>query len=126
MIDFEFAPEAYFEDGQELVASLVRLRYPESTWGDEITIEVYQDLVGNYAFEAMDFYGNSYKLNPETSTTPLTLAEVIVMIEGMMLDDSDISGNMSLTLIGIPEAESSYYPMLASYFQEKRNRLGLA
>ncbi len=127
MIDFKYTPDAYFIDGQELVAPMVRLKYPESTWGDEITIEVYQDLEGSYAFEAVDFYGNSYRLNPETSKTTLTLAEVILMIEGIKIDDdTDISANMSLTLMGIPEVESSYYPMLASYFQEKRNKLGLA
>jgi hypothetical protein len=125
MIDLEFAPDAYFAFGQEPIAPLVHLKYPESTWGDEITIEVYQDPSGSYTFEAVDFYGNNYILNPESSDKPLTIGQVIKMIEGISLDDADQSANMSLTLIGIPEAESVYYPKLATYFNEKRIRLGL-
>jgi hypothetical protein len=47
------------------------------------------------------------------------------MIETMETDWDSASGNMGLTLLGIPEVESKYYPDLKKYFSEKRKGFGL-
>ncbi|PRY89537.1 UDP-glucuronosyltransferase [Mongoliibacter ruber] len=123
MINFDFRPERYF-DGTGPNAMLVKLLYPESQWGEEISI--YANVMdGTYYFEAVDFYGNEINLNPASSKLPLTLQEIIIMIETMDINPEQAQGNIALTLSGIPEAESSVYPDLEAYFSEKRKTYGL-
>ncbi|MBW3467658.1 UDP-glucuronosyltransferase [Arthrospiribacter ruber] len=123
MIDYDFRPERYY-DGTGPSTVLVRLFYPESQWGEEISI--YTNVIdGKIHFEAVDFYGNDIHLSPQVSDKPLSLQELILMIETMDINTEAELGNLALTLSGIPEAESTYYPALERYFSEKRKYYGL-
>lgn len=123
MVDFRFRPETYFE--AELTSVLlIRLDFPESQWGEVISI--YANLLdGMIYYEAVDFYGNDINLSPSKSHESLSTQEVIFMIETMETDWDSAQGNMGLTLLGIPEVESKYYPDLKKYFSEKRKGFGL-
>lgn len=123
MIDFRYRPESYFE--AELTSVLlIRLDFPESQWGEMISI--YANLLdGMVYYEAVDFYGNDISLSPSKSFETLSTQEVIFMIETMKTDWDSASGNMGLTLMGIPEVKSKYYPDLKEYFSEKRKGFGL-
>lgn len=123
MIDFEFAPPNYF-DGTGPSALVAKLSYPESQWGDEIGIYA-TTLDGEIYFEAIDFYGNDYSLTPEKSTKPLTLQEIIFMIETIDVSLHREQENIQITLMGIPSVQSLIYPQLAEYFDEKRKNFGL-
>lgn len=123
MIDFDFRPESYF-DGTGPSSLLVSLTYPESQWGEEINIYC-NVLDGEFQFEAVDFYGNEIELKPEKTDQPLSLQEIIFLIETMGVKNQNAQGNIELTLSGIPEAESKYYPDLGKYFEEKRKTFGL-
>ncbi|EKB49113.1 hypothetical protein [Cecembia lonarensis] len=123
MIDFDFRPTSYF-DGTGPSSLLVKLTYPESQWGDEINIYC-TVLDGEYQFEAIDFYGNEIQLNPEKSNEPLSVQEIILLIETMEVKNKNPQGNIELTLAGIPEVESKCYPNLNRYFEEKRKTFGL-
>jgi hypothetical protein len=118
MINYDFRPSSYFEGSSPNIL-LVRLIYPESQWGEEISI--YANVMdGEIYYEAVDFYGNDFKLDPEKSKLPLSLQELILMIEKMDVDPEFGQGNVNLTLSGIPEANSLIYPELQEYFSEKR------
>ena len=118
MINYGFRPKSYFE-GTSPNILLVRLLYPESQWGEEISI--YGNVMDGWIYyEAVDFYGNEFKLDPEKSKVPLTLQELILMIETMDVEAELVQGNADLTLSGIPEANSLIYPELQEYFSEKR------
>lgn len=122
-MDFQFRPPTYFSEGVTSVL-LVRLHYPESTWGEQISI--YGHAVDQKIhFEAVDFYGNDYLLYPSSSEEPLSLEELIYLIEGMQLNQDRLEGNMELVLDGFPETTSDWYPQLKSYFEEKRKQVGL-
>jgi len=122
-MDFQFRPPTYFSEGITSVL-LVRLHYPESIWGEQISI--YGHAVDQKIhFEAVDFYGNDYLLYPSTSEEPLSLEELIYLIEGMQLNQDRLEGNMELVLDGFPETTSDWYPQLKSYFEEKRRQVGL-
>jgi hypothetical protein len=123
VIDFNFRPESYF-NGTGPNTLLCKLSYPESQWGEEISIYA-NVLDGVYYFEAVDFYGNDIQLNPEKSDFPLTLQELIFMIETMDVDPKNAQGNIELTLSGIPLAESLIYNHLEVYFAEKRKTFGM-
>ncbi|MGY6742594.1 MAG: UDP-glucuronosyltransferase [Cecembia sp.] len=123
MIDFDFRPTSYF-DGTGPSSLLVKLTYPESQWGEEINIYC-NVLDGEFQFEAVDFYGNEIELKPEKTDKPLSLQEIIFLIETMGVKNQNAQGNIELTLSGIPEAESKYYPDLGKYFEEKRKTFGL-
>lgn len=123
MIDFDFRPTSYF-DGTGPSALLVKLTYPESQWGEEINIYC-NVLDGEFQFEAVDFYGNDIELKPEKKDQPLSLQEIIFLIETMGVKNKNAQGNIELTLLGIPQAESKYYPDLGKYFEEKRKTFGL-
>jgi hypothetical protein len=123
MIDYNFRPETYF-DGIGHSVLLAKLLYPESQWGEEICI--FTNVIdGKYLFEAVDFYGNEINLTPLTSKNPLSLQELIFMIETMETNPQDALGNVELTVSGIPEAVSNIYPELEKYFIEKRKMYGL-
>ncbi|WP_317174867.1 UDP-glucuronosyltransferase [Pararhodonellum marinum] len=102
----------------------MKLKYPESQWGEELSLYA-NALDGWIHFEVVDFYGNEYIINPEKVKTPLTLEEVILLIECLEVDRTGSHGNMQGTLYGIPEAESLIYPELKQYFEEKRKGFGL-
>lgn len=123
MIDFDFAPSSYF-DGTGPTALIVKLHYPESQWGNEISLYA-TPVDGVILFEAIDFYGNDFTLNPEESKSPLSLQEIIFMIETLEVKAAGAEGHARLTLMGIPEAESRVYPQLKTYFGEKRKNFGL-
>lgn len=123
MIDFEFAPKSYF-DGTGPSALLAKLSYPESQWGEEMSIYA-APLDGKIYYEVVDFYGNEFDLSPEKSKNPLTLQELIFMIETLEVVDNSVKGDMNLTLSGIPEAKSNVYPQLEEYFTQKRKNFGM-
>lgn len=123
MIDFNYRPETYF-NGTGPNTLICKLSYPESTWGDEISIFA-NALDGVYYLEAVDFYGNEFMLNPDQAAKPLTLQELIFLIETMDVDLETAQGNAALTIGGVPIAESSLYPELGEYFAEKRKLFGL-
>jgi hypothetical protein len=123
MFDFKYRPESYFERDSTSVL-LVKLHYPESTWGEQISIYAHS-LESKIQFEVVDFYGNEYMLYPSSTWEPLTLEDVIYLIEGMQLNQDGTEGNIELVLDGIPLAESDLYPDLKQYFEEKRQRFGL-
>lgn len=123
MINYDFKPYSYFHDPSPN-ALLVQLNYPESQWGEEISI--YANVMdGEIYFEAMDFYGNDLKLKPVKSKETLSLQELILMIETMEPEMGTSHGNLALTLSGIPQAESLMYPELKKYFLDKRKLYGL-
>jgi len=122
-MDFQFRPPTYFSEGITSVL-LVRLHYPESIWGEQISIYGHA-MDQKIHFEAVDFYGNDYLLYPSTSEEPLSLEELIYLIEGMQLNQDRLEGNMELVLDGFPETTSDWYPQLKSYFEEKRKQVGL-
>lgn len=123
MIDFDFAPTSYF-DGTGPSALLVKLSYPESQWGEQISLYA-TPMDGEIFFEVVDFYGNDYQPVPEKSKTPLRLQEIIFMIETLEVSKDAELGNVNLTLQSIPEAESLVYPQLKEYFNEKRQNFGM-
>lgn len=123
MIDFDYTPASYF-DGTGPSALIAKLTYPESQWGEEISLYA-APLDGEIYFEVVDFYGNDYKLNPEKSDHPLSLQEIIFMIETLEVSKNGEQGNVNITLLGIPEAESLAYPQLKEYFIEKRKNFGM-
>ncbi|MFD2035114.1 UDP-glucuronosyltransferase [Belliella marina] len=123
MINFNYRPESYF-NGTGPNTLVCKLSYPESQWGEEISIYA-NVLDSEYYYEAVDFYGNEIKLNPEKSKQPLTLQELIFMVETMDVDPKTAQGNIELTLSGIPMAESLLYNHLEAYFAEKRKNFGM-
>lgn len=123
MFDFKFQPETYFRDESTSVL-LVRLQFPESTWGEQISIYAHS-LEGKIQYEVVDFYGNDYLLYPSTSWEPLTFEDLIYLIEGMQVNRDTFEGNIELVLDGIPEAESEFYPQLKKFFEDKRKNYGL-
>jgi hypothetical protein len=104
-------------------AVLVRLSFPESQWGEVISIYANFLLEGEIHFEAVDFYGNDIHLHPMKSFEPLSTKELIGMIESMETDWDSASGNMGLTLLGIPEVESRFYPRIKKSFFWKREKI---
>jgi len=122
-MDFLFQPSTFFSEENTSVL-LVRLHYPESTWGEQISIYAHEN-EGKIHYEAVDFYGNDYLLYPSSSSEPLQLEELIWLIEGMQVNQDSNPNPMALVLDGIPEAESSFYPQLSQYFEEKRKQFGL-
>ena len=123
MIDFDFKPSTYF-DGTGPSSLLAKLSYSESQWGEEISIYA-STIDGEINFEVIDFYGNDFKTNPETSKEPLSLQEFIYLIETLENVSGSEQGNVKLTLMGIPEVESTIYPELKKYFIEKRKTFGI-
>lgn len=123
MIDFKFHPESYFTDETTSVL-LVKLNYPESQWGEQISIYAHW-LERKIQFEAVDFYGNDYMLYPSSSFDTLSMEDMVYMIEGMQVNTDAMEGNMELILDGTPEVESEFYPELEKYFEEKRKNFGL-
>ncbi|SEG25637.1 UDP-glucuronosyltransferase [Algoriphagus boritolerans] len=123
MFDFKFQPESYFSEETNSVL-LVRLHYPESTWGEQISIYAHF-LEGKINFEVIDFYGNDYLVYPSSCWEPLTFEDLVYLIEGMQVNQDLNDGNLALVLDGIPEAESEFYPELKKYFDEKRKSFGL-
>ncbi|KEO72188.1 hypothetical protein [Anditalea andensis] len=123
MINFDYKPTSYF-DGTGPSALLAKLSYPESQWGEEISIYA-STLDGIIYFEVIDFYGNDFKTNPDCSREPLTLQEFIYLVETLENGNGSEQGNIRLTLKGIPEAESSVYPELKKFFIEKRKTFGI-
>lgn len=123
MFDFKYQPVSYFS-GETTSALIVRLSFPESTWGEQISIYAHH-LESKIQFEVVDFYGNEYVVYPGSTWEPLTLEDLIYLIEGMQVNQDLMEGNMPLVLDGIPEADSDFYPELSSYFTEKRKNYGL-
>jgi len=123
MFDFKYQPETYFKRDSTSVL-LVRLHYPESTWGEQISLYAHF-LEGKIQFEVVDFYGNEYMLYPSSTWEPLSFEDVIYLIEGMQLNQDAVEGNIELVLDGIPQAESEIYPEMSRYFAEKRKNYGL-
>jgi hypothetical protein len=123
MFDFKFRPETYFTEETTSVL-LVRLHFPESQWGEQISIYAHE-MDFKIQFEVVDFYGNEYLLYPGSASEPLSFENLIDLIEGMQVNSDELQGNMVLVLDGIPEAESSFYPELRAYYDEKRKSFGL-
>ena len=123
MIDADYQPLNYGDQRHQPIL-IARLHYPESQWGEDISIYVTPYGEG-LTFEAIDFYGNDIVLEPQFSDQPLSLRAVIYMIENMRPADDNFSGNLELTLMGIPEVTSDFYTGLSLYFLEKRKKLGL-
>ncbi|WP_296705217.1 UDP-glucuronosyltransferase [Algoriphagus sp.] len=123
MFDFKFTPETYFEEGSTSVL-LVKLQYPESQWGEQISI--YAHFIENkIQFEAVDFYGNDFMLFPSSTYEPLNFEDLVYMLEGIQVNQDLNEGNIEITLYGIPEVESGFYPEIKKYFKEKRENAGL-
>lgn len=123
MFDFKFQPKSYFSKETNSVL-MVRLQYPESTWGEQISIYAHF-LEGKITFEVIDFYGNDYLVYPGSTWEPLSFEDMIYLIEGMQVNQDFSEGNIPLVLDGIPEAESDFYPELKKYFDDKRKSFGL-
>ena len=123
MYNFDFRPESYFLTESTSVL-LVKLTFPESQWGEQISIYAHF-LDRKIEYEALDFYGNDFMLYPRVSEEPLTFEDMVYQIESMVVNTDQIEGNPDLTLNGIPEAESTFYPELKNYFKEKRGNFDL-
>ena len=122
MINFNFRPVTYFEGvGPEIL--MAKLSYPESPWGEEICL--YATVIdGEIQYEAVDFYGNDILLTPAKSTQPLTLQELILMIERMEVTSGQGLGRIETTLAGIPKVKSVLYLELETFFDGKRKHFG--
>jgi len=123
MYNFDFRPETYFLTESTSVL-LVKLTFPESQWGEQISIYAHF-LDRKIEYEALDFYGNDFMLYPRVSEEPLTFEDMVYQIETITVNTDQIEGKPELTLNGIPEAESIYYPELKNYFEEKRKNFDL-
>ena len=123
MYDFKFSPESYFSEGSNSVL-LVKLSYPESQWGEQISIYAHY-LNYRIEFEAVDFYGNEYMLYPRSAEEPLNFEDMVYLIEGMQVNTDELNGGADLTLNGVPRVESSFYPELKNFFDEKRSNYDL-
>lgn len=123
MFDFKFQPKSYFKE-ESNSALLVRLQYPESKWGEQISIYAHF-LEGKINFEVIDFYGNEYLVYPGSTWEPLSFEDMIYLIEGMQVNQDATEGNITIVLDGIPQAESEFYPELKKYFDEKRKSFDL-
>ena len=123
MINFKFRPETYFSESSNSIL-LVKLNFPESKWGEQLSIYAH-GIAHRIQLEAVDFYGNDYILYPSTIDEPLSLEDLIYLLEGIQLNKDEIQGGMELILDGIPLVESSLYPDLQVYFEEKRKSYGL-
>lgn len=123
MFDFKFQPDTYFSEDTTSVL-LIRISYPESSWGEQISIYAHQGS-GKITYEAVDFYGNEYLLFPSSSFEPLTFDDAVYLVEGMQLHPEQKESNMQFVLDGVPEAESAFYPEMERYFAEKRKNFGL-
>ncbi len=123
MFDFKYQPEAYFE-GDTTSILLAKLYYPESKWGEQISIYAHW-VESKIHYDAVDFYGNEYMLYPSSSLDPLTLEDLIYMLEGMRVDNDSAGGQMDLALDGIPQVESNLYPEIENYFKGKRKSFDL-
>lgn len=123
MFDFKFTPETYFQEDTTSVL-LVRMQYPESQWGEQISIYAHW-IEGKIQFEAVDFYGNDFMLFPSSSFEPLNFEDLVYLLEGIQVNQDSNEGNIEMTLYGIPKAESAFYPELEKYFEEKRENAGL-
>ena len=123
MIDFHYRPVTYF-DGTGPTSLVAKLTYPESQWGDELSIYA-TPVDGVIFFEIVDFYGNDYRLKPEKTDVPLSLQEMIFLIETLEVSGPLDQGKVHFTQLGIPEAESWLYPQLKEYFKEKRKTFGM-
>lgn len=123
MIDFDFRPVSYF-DGTGPTSLVAKLTYPESQWGDELSIYA-TPVDGVIFFEIVDFYGDEYQLSPETTDVPLSLQEMIFLIETLEVSPPQDRDKVHFTRMGIPEAESWIYPQLKEYFDEKRKTFGM-
>lgn len=123
MFDFKFQPKTYFKE-ESNSALLVRLQYPESKWGEQISIYAHF-LERKINFEVIDFYGNEYLVYPGSTWEPLSFEDMIYLIEGMQVNQDATEGNITLVLDGIPQAESEFYPELKKYFDEKRKSFDL-
>jgi hypothetical protein len=64
-------------------------------------------------------------LYPSSSFEPLSMEDMVYLVEGMQVNTDGMEGNMELILDGIPEVESDFYPELRKYFDEKRKNYGL-
>lgn len=123
MINFDFRPTTYFDvPGPEVL--MAKLSYPESTWGEEICIYA-TAIDGEIHYEAVDFYGNNILLTPAKSSTPLSLQELILMIERMEVNPGQGLGRIEMTLSGIPKVKSVLYTELEAFFDGKRKHFGL-
>ena len=123
MIDFDYRPISYF-DGTGPTSLVAKLTYPESQWGDELSLYA-TPVDGVIFFEIIDFYGNEYRLNPEKTDVPLSLQELIFLIETLEVSEPQDQEKIHFTRTGIPEAESWVYPQLKEYFNEKRKTFGM-
>jgi len=121
-MNFDYQPKTYF-NGTGANALIAKLTYPESQWGEEICIFV-TTLDGLNYYEIVDFYGNEYSIKPDESSNPLQLQELILLIESMEVEKKGELGAINQTLLGIPVAESTLYPQLKHYFDQKRNHFG--
>ncbi|WP_158855766.1 UDP-glucuronosyltransferase [Lunatibacter salilacus] len=122
MINFEFRPKTYFDGtGPEIL--MAKLSYPESTWGEEICLYA-TAIDGQIHYEAVDFYGNDLLLNPAKSTKPLSLQELILMIERMEVNPGKGLGRIEITLAGIPKVKSLIYVEIEAFFDGKRKHFG--
>lgn len=122
MIDFEFRPESYF-DGPGPEVLVAKLSYPESTWGEEICLYA-TAMDGEIHYEAVDFYGNHILLTPAKSSIPLSLQEIIILIERMEVNPGKGLGRIEATLAGIPKVQSFLYKELEAFFDGKRTHFG--
>jgi hypothetical protein len=123
MINFKFRPESYFS-GENNSVLLVKMNFPESKWGEQLSIYAH-GIDHRIQLEAVDFYGNEYLLYPSSVDEPLLLEDMIYLLEGIQLNRDSVEGGMELILDGHPQVESSFYPELSLYFDEKRKSFGL-
>ena len=121
-MNFDYQPKTYF-NGTGANALIAKLTYPESQWGEEICIFA-TTIDGLNYYEIVDFYGNEYTIKPDESSKPLQLQELILLIESMEVEKEGEMGAINQTLLGIPVAESTLYPQLKDYFDQKRNHFG--
>ncbi|EPR68924.1 hypothetical protein ADICYQ_2011 [Cyclobacterium qasimii M12-11B] len=121
-MNFDYQPKTYF-NGTGANALIAKLTYPESQWGEEICIFA-TTIDGLNLYEIVDFYGNEYSIKPDESRSPLQLQELILLIESMEVEKKGEMGAINQTLLGIPVAESTLYPQLKDYFDQKRNHFG--
>ncbi len=118
--DYDFRPASYFEDvdlKSIVLASIsVRARRDHAS-------------AAGIAYLVVDEYGTEYQLVQERSAQPLTLGELIDLINTTVRDDNEITGGLAISHVvwhceqgmgegmrGFVRVESAFYPELNRFY----------
>jgi hypothetical protein len=120
----EYLPD--YEEGDEAEIARVTL---DSTTRDVISVRACRE-GGRIAYRVVDEYDRSFTVSPESSELPLTLGELIALIDGVEWEgyqglttvfrdsccDCEVSAEESANFVNV---SSEFYPRLAAWYDEE-------